>query len=116
MLSRLTWLQMLFGLRGVNRCKNDVSSNGIRMASIQPQQSAMSSASACVTVGSPEAFLWILIQISDCESWFARSHVSNAAASRKARIFFGAGLTGDMIFREESESLAFLERIGQFRR
>ena len=51
MWSRLTWLQMLFAVRGVNRWRNERSSNALRMPSIHPQHSAMSSACACVTVG-----------------------------------------------------------------
>ncbi|CAN5742115.1 hypothetical protein BH11MYX4_BH11MYX4_02550 [soil metagenome] len=49
--------------------------------------STTSSASATLTVGSPEPFLWIFTQISVSRAWWARIHASNARWVRKARIF-----------------------------
>ncbi len=45
------------------------------MASIQPQQSATSSASVGVIDWRPEPSLWILIHTSSARSWFLPSHL-----------------------------------------
>ena len=63
------------------------------MPSIQPQHSATSSASAAVTVGTPEAFLKIFSHTSGSRSWLRRSHDSNAASVRNALIRLGLGTT-----------------------
>jgi hypothetical protein len=66
------------------------------MPSIHPQQSATSSASALVTDGRPDPFLWIFSQISSSQAWFAFIHAANAASVRKLLIFPGSGMTGAM--------------------
>src|SRR5947207_2108451 len=66
------------------------------MASIHPQHSATSSASAVVTERNPEPFLWTFIHTSAARSWFLAIHTSNAAASTKARMFLGSGMKGAM--------------------
>src|SRR5260221_7695565 len=64
------------------------------MPSIQPQQSATSSACAQVTDASPEPFLWTFSQISVSRAWLADSHDANAASVLKLLIFFGLGTIG----------------------
>jgi hypothetical protein len=49
--------QPLLALLGVNFCTQELASNGSFCPSIQPKQSAWSSASAYVTDGTPEFFL-----------------------------------------------------------
>src|SRR5258706_4066197 len=66
------------------------------MPSIQPQQSATSSACAQVTDASPEPFLWTFSQISLSRAWLADSHDANAASVLKLLIFFGLGMIGAM--------------------
>jgi len=52
-----------------------LSSNPLRMPSIQPQHSTTSIASFGVTDFSPEPTLWILIQASSALSWCPPSHL-----------------------------------------
>src|SRR5438128_2104978 len=63
------------------------------MPSIHPQHSATSSASALVTVGRPDPFLWIFSHSSVARAWFAAIHFSNAAGVRKLLTIFGSGIT-----------------------
>ncbi|MFO7177318.1 MAG: hypothetical protein DIU78_001350 [Pseudomonadota bacterium] len=55
--SRSIWLQVLFGLRGVKRWRNDTSSKPFLIPSIHPRHNAISSACSAVTVGFPVPFL-----------------------------------------------------------
>src|SRR4249920_2672200 len=96
---------MLRARRGVKRCRNDRSSNDLRMPSIQPQHNATSIACALVTVGRPDPFLCNFSQISVSRAWLAFIHATNAASVRKLLIFAGSGTTGAIVV-----SLAGLQR------
>jgi hypothetical protein len=69
--------QRLRALRGVNRCRNQVSSCPCRCPSIQPWQRATSSASRCVTVSILVPFFAIFSQTPAADSWCSPSHAAN---------------------------------------
>src|SRR5687767_6939577 len=84
----LTALQVLRAARGVNRILWLSSSPPRRTPSIQPKQSASSSASLYV---SPFSFAWTLYSLttsSFLDEWLRSSHARNAAPSLNA---FAAG-------------------------
>src|SRR5260221_10162978 len=92
--SVLTFDQLLRARRGVKRWRNHSPSNGRRCPSIQPWQSAMSSASAWVTVGMPDAFFAILIHTPSSSAWVASqvAHASDEANAMTGRSSFTRSL------------------------
>src|SRR5258705_7570374 len=82
----LTALQLLFGLRGENRCTRLVSSCRRDTLSIQPKQSAWSTASDHVIVGLPDARECMTTPISFAVAWFFSSHARNSAGVSKNRV------------------------------
>ena len=83
MRSRLIFDQTLFARRGVNRCTYHSSSSRRAMPSIQPKQSATSTAVVQLIDVTPVAFLAIRIQTCVAVDAFSTSQVSNALSSSK---------------------------------
>ncbi len=78
-----TALHVLPRFRGVKRFLYRVSSTVCRTLSIQPKQSASSTASGQVMLGTPLAFLWKPTTSSVSVSWLASSHARNSAGVAK---------------------------------
>src|SRR6187402_547119 len=95
--SLLIWLQTLLARRGVNRCKNELSSYAFRTPSIHPQHSTTSIACTLLIVGTPEPFLYSLSHSSVSRSWFLASQASKAFSVRKLLILFGSTMIGAIL-------------------
>jgi hypothetical protein len=83
MRSRLIFDQTLFARRGVNRCTYHSSSSRRAMPSIQPKQSATSTAVVQSIDVTPVPFLAIRIQTCDAVDALSTSQASNALSSSK---------------------------------
>jgi len=79
----LTALQLLPDRRGENRCTRLVASRRRATLSIQPKQSAWSTASDQVMVGLPDALEWKTTPTSLAVSWLAASQARNSAGVSK---------------------------------
>src|SRR3954447_18797280 len=101
----LTALQLLPLRRGVSRWTWLMSSIRFRMPSIQPTQSASSTASAHVTLGRPDPFLYWPSQSSVAVSWLASNQSRSSAALAKNRTSVGSSFA---ISGPPSEGLADL--------
>ena len=83
MRSRLIFDQTLFARRGVNRCTYHSSSSRREMPSIQPKQSATSTAVVQSTDVTPVLFFAIRTQTCEALAAFSTSQASNASPSSK---------------------------------
>lgn len=83
MRSRLIFDQTLLARLGVNRCTYHSSSIRRAMPSIQPKQSATSTAVVQSTDATPDPFFAIRIHRCDAVDPLSSSHASNALPSSK---------------------------------
>src|SRR5215207_10099272 len=89
-LAQLTLDQVLRARRGVNFCRKNCVSMAFRWPSIQPWQSAASSASAWVMEARPESFFAICSQTPALPAWCLASHFVKAWVSLQRKVGSGA--------------------------